>query len=226
MELIEGKAEALPVESGWADLVISNGVLNLAFCKRSAFAEVARVLSPAAGSKPPTWCWSRGCPTTSGTTSSRGRTESAERFRVSPTWRACSLQASSMRRSSARAVTGRPTTPRPCISELGSPSEYYGGFPTKVRKLSGALNSPRRSFFETRLGPPDLRRPIRERVARKIVGFFSVVLSEPRHLCRGHDSARGGGYCLHFLHHQGHAHRFPMSALHRHERGCAASDWA
>ncbi|MGZ3303340.1 MAG: methyltransferase domain-containing protein [Isosphaeraceae bacterium] len=46
VELIEGKAEALPVESGWADLVISNGVLNLAFCKRSAFAEVARVLKP------------------------------------------------------------------------------------------------------------------------------------------------------------------------------------
>jgi SAM-dependent methyltransferase len=46
VELIEGQAEALPAESGWADLVISNGVLNLAFCKRSAFAEVARVLRP------------------------------------------------------------------------------------------------------------------------------------------------------------------------------------
>jgi SAM-dependent methyltransferase len=46
VELIEGKAEALPVESGWADLVISNGVLNLATCKPSAFAEVARVLKP------------------------------------------------------------------------------------------------------------------------------------------------------------------------------------
>jgi arsenite methyltransferase len=41
---VEGCAEALPVESGWADLVISNGVLNLATCKASAFAEVARVL--------------------------------------------------------------------------------------------------------------------------------------------------------------------------------------
>jgi SAM-dependent methyltransferase len=46
VELAEGKAEALPIESGWADLVISNGVLNLAFCKRSAFAEAARVLKP------------------------------------------------------------------------------------------------------------------------------------------------------------------------------------
>ncbi len=42
----EGRAEALPVEDGWADLVISNGVLNLAACKRSAFAEVGRVLRP------------------------------------------------------------------------------------------------------------------------------------------------------------------------------------
>jgi SAM-dependent methyltransferase len=46
IEWIEGRAEALPVESGWADLVISNGVLNLAACKASAFAEVGRVLKP------------------------------------------------------------------------------------------------------------------------------------------------------------------------------------
>jgi ubiquinone/menaquinone biosynthesis C-methylase UbiE len=39
-------AEALPVESSWADLVISNGVLNLAACKADAFREVARVLKP------------------------------------------------------------------------------------------------------------------------------------------------------------------------------------
>ena len=43
---VEGRAEALPVESGWANLVISNGVLNLATCKATAFAEVARVLRP------------------------------------------------------------------------------------------------------------------------------------------------------------------------------------
>lgn len=41
----EGFAESLPVDNGWADLVISNGVLNLAACKISAFAEIARVLS-------------------------------------------------------------------------------------------------------------------------------------------------------------------------------------
>jgi arsenite methyltransferase len=43
---VEGLAEALPVEDGWADMVISNGVLNLAACKSSAFAEIARVLRP------------------------------------------------------------------------------------------------------------------------------------------------------------------------------------
>jgi SAM-dependent methyltransferase len=42
----QGLAEQLPVESGWADLVISNGVLNLATCKPSAFREVCRVLKP------------------------------------------------------------------------------------------------------------------------------------------------------------------------------------
>ncbi len=46
VELIEGRAEDLPVGSGWADLSISNGVLNLATSKASAFAEVARVLRP------------------------------------------------------------------------------------------------------------------------------------------------------------------------------------
>jgi arsenite methyltransferase len=46
VEFIEGPAEALPVESGWADLVISNGMFNLSTCKESAFAEAARVLKP------------------------------------------------------------------------------------------------------------------------------------------------------------------------------------
>lgn len=43
---VQGCAESLPLESGWADLVISNGVLNLSTCKASAFAEVARLLRP------------------------------------------------------------------------------------------------------------------------------------------------------------------------------------
>lgn len=48
LELRQGEAEKLPVDSDWADLVISNGVLNLATCKAAAFQEVARVLKPGA----------------------------------------------------------------------------------------------------------------------------------------------------------------------------------
>jgi arsenite methyltransferase len=46
VELREGYAERLPVPSGWADVVISNGVLNLAPDKAAVFAELARVLRP------------------------------------------------------------------------------------------------------------------------------------------------------------------------------------
>ncbi len=44
--LRQGDALELPVESGTADVVISNGVLNLAPDKRRAFSEVFRVLRP------------------------------------------------------------------------------------------------------------------------------------------------------------------------------------
>jgi SAM-dependent methyltransferase len=46
VEFREGFAEALPVEDGGADVVISNGVINLCADKRSAFAEIRRVLRP------------------------------------------------------------------------------------------------------------------------------------------------------------------------------------
>jgi arsenite methyltransferase len=46
VEFREGLAEQLPVESGWADLVISNGVINLVPDKLGAYREVARVLKP------------------------------------------------------------------------------------------------------------------------------------------------------------------------------------
>jgi SAM-dependent methyltransferase len=42
----EGYAEALPVPDGWADVVISNGVLNLVPDKAAALHEMARVLKP------------------------------------------------------------------------------------------------------------------------------------------------------------------------------------
>lgn len=46
VELRRGDALELPVESASADVVISNGVLNLAPDKRRAFSEVLRVLRP------------------------------------------------------------------------------------------------------------------------------------------------------------------------------------
>ncbi len=42
----EGYGEALPVADEWADLVISNGVLNLMLDKLAALQEMARVLGP------------------------------------------------------------------------------------------------------------------------------------------------------------------------------------
>lgn len=41
-----GLAESLPIPDGWADVVISNGVLNLVPDKRAALQEMARVLKP------------------------------------------------------------------------------------------------------------------------------------------------------------------------------------
>ena len=46
VEFLEGFAEALPVEDGWADVVIANGVINLCVDKRAAFDEIRRVLRP------------------------------------------------------------------------------------------------------------------------------------------------------------------------------------
>ncbi len=42
----EGYAEELPVEDGWADVVISNGVFNLCADKAATLGEVFRVLRP------------------------------------------------------------------------------------------------------------------------------------------------------------------------------------
>lgn len=46
VEFRDGLAEELPVEDGWADVVISNGVVNLCADKRAAFSEIFRVLRP------------------------------------------------------------------------------------------------------------------------------------------------------------------------------------
>jgi len=46
VEFREGFGESLPVEDGWADVVISNGVLNLMPDKDAALRQMARVLKP------------------------------------------------------------------------------------------------------------------------------------------------------------------------------------
>jgi len=46
VEFREGYGEALPVPDGWADVVISNGVLNLMPDKSAGLQEIARVLKP------------------------------------------------------------------------------------------------------------------------------------------------------------------------------------
>jgi arsenite methyltransferase len=46
VEFREGLAEQLPLEDGWADVVISNGVINLCPDKQAVFAEIRRVLRP------------------------------------------------------------------------------------------------------------------------------------------------------------------------------------
>jgi arsenite methyltransferase len=46
VEFRDGLAETLPLDDGWADVVISNGVLNLCADKQAAFREIWRVLRP------------------------------------------------------------------------------------------------------------------------------------------------------------------------------------
>ena len=46
VELREGLLEEMPVEDGWADVVISNGVINLCADKKQVLKEIWRVLRP------------------------------------------------------------------------------------------------------------------------------------------------------------------------------------
>jgi arsenite methyltransferase len=46
VEFREGLLEDIPVEDGWADVVISNGVINLCADKKRVFQEIWRVLRP------------------------------------------------------------------------------------------------------------------------------------------------------------------------------------
>ena len=46
VEFREGLLEALPLESCWANVVISNGVINLCADKKRVFSEIWRLLRP------------------------------------------------------------------------------------------------------------------------------------------------------------------------------------
>lgn len=46
VEFREGLVEKMPVEDGWADVVMSNGVINLCPDKEQVFSEIRRVLKP------------------------------------------------------------------------------------------------------------------------------------------------------------------------------------
>lgn len=46
VEFREGLLESMPIPDGWADVVISNGVINLCADKRRVFEEIWRVLRP------------------------------------------------------------------------------------------------------------------------------------------------------------------------------------
>jgi SAM-dependent methyltransferase len=46
VEFREGLAEAVPVDDGWADVVISNGVINLCADKQAVFAEILQGAPP------------------------------------------------------------------------------------------------------------------------------------------------------------------------------------
>lgn len=46
VEFREGLIEDMPVEDGWSDVVISNGVINLCADKKKVFSEIGRVLRP------------------------------------------------------------------------------------------------------------------------------------------------------------------------------------
>jgi arsenite methyltransferase len=47
VEFREGFTERLPIEDGWADLVISNGVINLCPDNLGVYREIHRILKPA-----------------------------------------------------------------------------------------------------------------------------------------------------------------------------------
>ena len=117
VEFREGYIEDLPVEDGWADVVISNGVINL--CPRQApecSDEIWRVLQgPAASCSSPTSPTATRCPRRPGATSICGLVESPVACRVQDgriCWRSWASSGSrSVRRSTPSGVPAARRTP-------------------------------------------------------------------------------------------------------------------
>lgn len=117
VEFREGLAEQLPVPDGWADAVISNGVINLCADKRSVFAEVFRVLRPGGVLQFADIANGRPCPRRPSPTSTCGPAESPVACRVqagSGCWRrpASSTSASARRWTPSVVPAVRPTPGR------------------------------------------------------------------------------------------------------------------
>ena len=76
IEFREGFIEDLPVEDGWADLVISNGVINLCPDKLGVYRQIFRVLRPGGRMTVADICLSARYPKRRFETSISGRVES------------------------------------------------------------------------------------------------------------------------------------------------------
>jgi ubiquinone/menaquinone biosynthesis C-methylase UbiE len=76
VEFREGLIEDLPVEDGWADVVISNGVINLCPDKIGVYRQIFRVLRPRGRMTVADIVWSARYPRKLFATSISGRVES------------------------------------------------------------------------------------------------------------------------------------------------------
>ena len=84
VEFREGLAEHLPVDNKWADVVISNGAINLCADRKAVFAEIYRVLRPVVISSLRTSQTASRCPNRRSRTSISGRLESPVVCRAQP----------------------------------------------------------------------------------------------------------------------------------------------
>ncbi len=124
VEFREGVLEAVPVEDGWADVVISNGVINLCADKAAVFAEAYRLLRPGGSSSSPISPTANRFPTPRCARSTYGRVASPAGFRSTTGSRRSALPGSSTSAlvwqstpsvvQAARPTPARSTSPRTC----------------------------------------------------------------------------------------------------------------